>query len=253
MSLSDKTSAYAVSSIGRYAAGTERGQGRERKPGAKVHEPPSAEGGFKALMAGAVGKPSLAQRRRTSLRLEIAAEAVRLFTSQGVTGTTGEEIARAVGISSRTLWRHFPTKESCVLPLLSAGLRFAVDQLAAWPSGMTLVDFVTRAGRSGTLPPAAPAILDLIRMTSTDPALRAVWLQAHDDALPVLAELLARRSGGSADDLRTKVHAATVNGALRAAAEEFAQRYADDPEASGEEITACVLAALRAAAEGLPY
>ncbi|WP_069741732.1 TetR/AcrR family transcriptional regulator [Streptomyces sp. EN23] len=204
-------------------------------------------------MAEAVGKQSLAQRRRAALRLEIAGEAVRLFTSQGVTGTTGEEIARAVGISSRTLWRHFPTKQACVLPVLSAGLQFAVEQLAWWPPGMTLVDFVTRTGRSGTLPPAAPAILDLIRMTSTEPALRAVWLQAHDDALPVLAELLARRSGGSADDLRTKVHAAAVNGALRAAAEEFAHRYADDPEASGEEIRACVLAALRAAAEGLPY
>ncbi|MFF8298987.1 TetR family transcriptional regulator [Streptomyces globisporus] len=209
--------------------------------------------GADGLRAGAVGKPSLAQRRRAALRLEIAGEAVRLFTSQGVTRTTGEEIARAVGISSRTLWRHFPTKESCVLPVLSAGLQFAVDQLAAWPPGMTLVDFVTRSGRSGTLPPTAPAILDLIRMTYTEPALRAVWLQAHDDALPVLADLLARRSGGSADALRTKVHAATVNGALRAAAEEFAHRYADDPEASGDEIAACVLAALRAAAEGLPY
>lgn len=180
-------------------------------------------------------------------------EAVRLFTSQGVTGTTGEQIARAVGISSRTLWRHFPTKESCVLPLLSAGLETAVDQLAAWPPGMALLDFVTRSSRSAALPLAAPAVLDLIRMTSTDPALRAVWLQAHDDALPVLAELLARRSGGSADALATKVHAATLNGALRAAAEEFAQRYADRPEASGEEITTCVLAALRAASEGLPY
>ncbi|NEE21383.1 TetR family transcriptional regulator, partial [Streptomyces sp. SID7499] len=88
-------------------------------------------------MAGAAdAKPSLAQRRRVALRLEIAGEAVRLFTSQGVTGTTGEQIARAVGISSRTLWRHFPTKESCVLPLLSAGLEMAVDQLAAWPPGM---------------------------------------------------------------------------------------------------------------------
>ncbi|WP_097912229.1 MULTISPECIES: TetR/AcrR family transcriptional regulator [unclassified Streptomyces] len=205
-------------------------------------------------MAGAAAaKPSLAQRRRVALRLEIAGEAVRLFTSQGVTATTGEQIARAVGISSRTLWRHFPTKESCVLPLLSAGLETAVDQLAAWPPGMTLLDFVTRSSRSAALPLAAPAVLDLIRMTSTDPALRAVWLQAHDDALPVLAELLARRSGGSADALATKVHAATLNGALRAAAEEFAQRYADRPEASGEEITTCVLAALRAASEGLPY
>lgn len=90
-------------------------------------------------------------------------------------------------------------------------------------------------------------------MTRTEPALRAVWLQAHDDALPVLGELLAGRSGASPDDLRVKVHAATVNGALRAAAEDFALRFGDDADASGEELAACLHAALRAAAEGLPY
>ncbi|MET9593007.1 TetR family transcriptional regulator [Streptomyces sp. NPDC006516] len=187
------------------------------------------------------------------LRLEIAGEAVRLFAAQGVTGTTGEQIAQAVGISARTLWRHFPSKESCVLPLLAAGLEFAVERLGNWPAETSLLDYVTESCRGGELPAAAPAILDLIRMTSTDPALRAVWLQAHDDALPVLAELLAQRSGGSADELRIKVHAATVNGALRAAAEEFALRYADDPEASDDEIATCLLAALHAASEGLPY
>ncbi|MFF5900606.1 TetR/AcrR family transcriptional regulator [Streptomyces argenteolus] len=198
-------------------------------------------------------KPSLAQRRKAALRLEIAGEAVRLFAAQGVTRTTGDQIAQAVGISARTLWRHFPSKESCVLPLLAAGLEFAVEQLGHWPAETGLLEFVTESCRDGQLPAAAPAILDLIRMTSTDPALRAVWLQAHDDALPVLAELLARRSGGSADELRIKVHAATINGALRAAAEEFARRYADAPEAAGNEITTCLLAALRAASEGLPY
>ncbi|WP_371525362.1 TetR/AcrR family transcriptional regulator [Streptomyces sp. NBC_01283] len=198
-------------------------------------------------------RPSLVQRRKAALRFEIAREAVRLFTSQGVTATTGEQIAQAVGISARTMWRHFPTKESCVLPLLSAGLDFAVAELRNWPAEMSLLDFFAETCRVGELPAYTPVILDLIRMTSTDPALRAVWLQAHDDALPVLGRLLAQRSGGSADDLSVKVHAATLNGALRAAAEDFAQRYADDPAASGEEITACLLAALRAASEGLPY
>ncbi|MFD9502538.1 TetR family transcriptional regulator [Streptomyces sp. NPDC060035] len=201
----------------------------------------------------AEARPSLAERRKAALRFEIASEAVRLFASQGVTGTTGEQIAQAVGVSSRTLWRHFPTKESCVLPLLSAGLEFAMDQLRHWPPETGLMDFVTNSCRDGELPAVAPVILDLIRMTSTDPALRAVWLQAHDDALPVLGELLARRTGGSAHDLRIKVHAATVNGALRAAAEDFARKYAEDPEASGCEIATCLLAALRAASEGLPY
>jgi hypothetical protein len=96
-------------------------------------------------------------------------------------------------------------------------------------------------------------VLDLIRMTPAEPALRAVWLQAHDDALPVLTELLARRSGSSADDLRVKVHAATINGALRAAAEDFAVRFADEAKVSEEDLAACMHAALHAASEGLPY
>ncbi len=203
--------------------------------------------------AGAALTQSLTQRRRATLRLEIAHEAVRLFTAQGVTGTTGEQIAQAVGISARTLWRHFPTKEGCVLPLLSAGLESAIEQLRHWPPETGLLDFFTDALRHGQAPPTDPAVFDLIRMTLTEPALRTVWLQAHDDALPVLGELLARRSGGSPDDLRVKVHAAALNGALRAAAEEFALRFADDPRASDGEIAACLLTALLAAAEGLPY
>ncbi|MFH8484780.1 TetR/AcrR family transcriptional regulator [Streptomyces longisporoflavus] len=215
-----------------------------------MREAPSTERG---QPAEATVRPSLVQRRKAALRQEIAREAVRLFTTQGVAATTGDQIAQAVGISARTMWRHFPTKESCVLPLLSAGLDFVMDELRHWPTDMPLLDFFTQTSSIGELPADTPVTLDLIRMTSTDPALRSVWLQAHDDALPVLAGLLARRSGGQADDLRVKVHAAALNGALRAAAEDFAQRYAHDREASGAEITACLLAALRAASEGLPY
>ncbi|WP_432753822.1 TetR/AcrR family transcriptional regulator [Streptomyces sp. JL2001] len=203
----------------------------------------------------ALAKPSFVERRKTELRLEIAREAVRLFTSQGVTSTTGEQIAQAVGISARTLWRHFPTKESCVRPLLAAGLDAAVEALRHWPAGTPLLDFVTDAvgDGDGELPTAEPAVLDLIRMTRTEPALRFVWLQAHDDALPVLAGLLARRSGKSPDDLAVRVHAATLNGALAVAAEDFALRFADDADAPARELTARLQAALRAASEGLPY
>ncbi|MCQ4207555.1 hypothetical protein M4J07_004857 [Streptomyces longispororuber] len=33
-----------------------------------------------------------------------------------MTATTGEEPTETAGISSRTLWRHFPTEESGVRP-----------------------------------------------------------------------------------------------------------------------------------------
>lgn len=201
----------------------------------------------------AAATPSLADRRKAALRLEIARATVELFTSQGVAATKGEQIARAVGISTRTLWRHFPSKESCVRPLLAESLNAATEQLRRCPPDEGLLTFLIDSCEHGTLPEADPAVLDLIRMTGTDPALRAVWLQAHDDALPVLRELLAERSGDSPDDLRTKVHAATVNGALRAAAEDFAQRSATDTTTGPVELAAILRTALRAAAEGLPY
>ncbi|RSN69808.1 TetR family transcriptional regulator [Actinomadura sp. WAC 06369] len=198
-------------------------------------------------------RPSYAERRKAALRSEIAREAVRLFTANGVAHTTGEHIAEAVGISARTLWRYFPSKESCVRPLLAAGLDTAIEALQHWPEGTSLLDFIGSAADRGDLPIAEPVVLDLLRLTRSEPSLRLVWLQAHDDALPVLADLLARRTGRDPDDLRVKVHAATLNGALRAAAEDFAAEFADRADAPPAELTVRLHAALRAASEGLPY
>lgn len=196
---------------------------------------------------------SLTERRRTALQLEIARAAVRLFTEQGVSRTTGEQIARTVGISARTLWRHFPSKESCVRPLLAEGLDNAVRALGDWPYDVRLLDHLRGLFEYGGLPPADPAVLDLIRMTHHEPALRDVWLRAHDDALPVLVELLAARSGRSSGDLAVHVHAATLNGALRAAAEDFARHAAGTARATADDLSARLRTALAAATQGLPY
>ncbi|WP_143669231.1 TetR/AcrR family transcriptional regulator, partial [Streptomyces rochei] len=74
-----------------------------------------------AAASGRTGRPPLTEERRAEIRLEIARAALDLFVAQGVAATTGEQIGRAVGISARTVWRYFPTKESCVRPLLTAG------------------------------------------------------------------------------------------------------------------------------------
>ncbi|MYR37460.1 TetR family transcriptional regulator [Streptomyces sp. SID4944] len=191
----------------------------------------------------------LSQRRREALHLDIARAAVTLFTSRGVTATTGEHIAQAVGISSRTLWRHFPRKESCVRPLLTAGLDAAVAALEHWPANIRLVAYLESLQEHPALATPDPAVLDLLRLARTDPDLRAVWLQAHDDALPVIAGLLARRSGGRPDDLDVQVHAAIVNSALRVGAENFALHSASTCPTA----TPHLLRALRLAVQGLPY
>ncbi|MGH3147342.1 MAG: helix-turn-helix domain-containing protein, partial [Rubrobacter sp.] len=55
----------------------------------------------------------MSEQRRRRVRMEISREAARLFWEQGVADTTGEQIADAVGLSVRTIWRYFRNKESC--------------------------------------------------------------------------------------------------------------------------------------------
>lgn len=93
---------------------------------------------------GRTGRPPLTEARRTEIRREIARAAVDLFVSQGVTSTTGEQIGRAVGLSARTVWRYFPSKESCVTPLFSEGIDSITTFLREWPPGQSLQEAMDR-------------------------------------------------------------------------------------------------------------
>jgi AcrR family transcriptional regulator len=192
------------------------------------------------------GRPPLTERRKAATRLEVAREAVRLFTSKGVAGTTAEEIAAAAGISVRTLWRYFPSKESCVWPLLAAGIQNLARSLQAWPPSREVAELLDGGGSEADAADL-PAMLALIRLTRTEPGLRAVWLRSHDDAEPLLVAALARRAGLDEDDLRVRVRAAMINGALRVAVEQYARGTEVDEKALLEETRK----ALRIAEEGL--
>ncbi|WP_078600263.1 TetR/AcrR family transcriptional regulator [Streptomyces violens] len=182
------------------------------------------------------GRPPLTERRKAETRLAIAHEAVRLFAEHGVAATSGEEIARAAGISPRTLWRYFPSKEECVRPLLSVGLETAARRLRELPAGRPLWE-----GLQAGVPSAAEradvssALLRLIRLLPDEPGLRAVWLRVHHDAERVFTEVIAARTGADPDGLVPRLKAVMLNGALRVAAEEWARRSAEADQAAGDE------------------
>lgn len=198
-----------------------------------------------------MGRPPLTERRKAATRLEVARVAVGLFTSKGVAGTSAEEIAADAGISVRTLWRYFPSKESCVQPLLTAGLRKLAEGLRDWPPGHGIADLLGDA--SGTADAVdLPSMLGLVRLTRTEPGLREVWLRSHDDAEPVLVTALAERMDRPEDDLRVRVPAAVINTALRVAVEHQAFSTPADAAPDEEALLRVVRTALRIAVEGLP-
>ncbi|MFE5392968.1 TetR/AcrR family transcriptional regulator [Streptomyces sp. NPDC056568] len=194
---------------------------------------------------GRTGRPPLTDERKAVIRLEIAHAAVGLFITQGVAATTGEQIGQAVGISARTLWRYFPTKESCVRPLFSTGIDTIAAALRQWCPGRPLQEAFDHVW-AGDEDLTGPDVGALLRLTRTEPGLRAVWLQTRDEAEPAFARALAERAGLPDDDVRPAIWAAMLNAALRAALEHHAYRSAE-PDYGPAPARADLAATLRTA------
>ncbi|MCX5374649.1 TetR/AcrR family transcriptional regulator [Streptomyces sp. NBC_00015] len=206
---------------------------------------------------GRTGRPPLTEERRAQIRLEIARAAVDLFVEQGVAATTGEQIGQAVGVSARTVWRYFPSKESCVSPLFTAGIDAIAVCLREWRPGRPLPDAFAgewETGRPLVVGPDPATVGALVRLTRTEPGLRAIWLQTYDEAEPAFARALADRAGLPAGDFRPAVQAAMFNAALRAAVEHHAwhaEATGTDPATARAELAEALRSALAVASEGL--
>lgn len=187
---------------------------------------------------GSTGRPPLTERRRAETRMEIATEAVRLFVAHGVTAATADEIASAAGVSTRTLWRYFRSKEECVRPLLTTGLEALADRLKDWQGDRSLAEAIISLHDDEALEDRADTLRDLVRLCRTEPGLRAVWLEAHRDAEAAFAALIADRTRRPADDLAVRMEAGVLNTALRIGVEDWALRSdASAGTSFGETVT----------------
>ncbi|GHF33407.1 TetR family transcriptional regulator [Kitasatospora xanthocidica] len=170
------------------------------------------------------GRPTLNQRRRDATRLEIARTAAALFAEQGAESTTAEEIALAAGISLRTFYRYFSVKEDAVAPLLAAGGRQWVDQLADSPDDLPLREALERAAVASLTPPdeAGAEMMQWTRSLLRDPRLEGTWQRVHADSEERLRAVLAERCPRGTDPLEIRLAAAAATAAIRVALEQWA-------------------------------
>lgn len=158
-------------------------------------------------------------------RLAVSRHAADLFWRHGVDGTSGDAIAEAAGLSKRTVWRYFRSKEACVEPLLLATeLRF-VGMLRAWPRDVSIETYLhatmssfmegEQAVRDGV------AAARIVALLPREPALRAAWLMACSQAEMEFTEIVAARLGRSPEEFEIKLCAATAMAALRVVDEDI--------------------------------
>lgn len=177
------------------------------------------------------GRPPASDQQRQRQRLAISRHAVALFAEQGVAATSGEQIARAAGVSERTLWRYFHNKQSCVEPLLSMLIDDFQAVLRTWPPDVDLAEHL-RAAYTPVLDASSGAdvetLLAVIRMTHEEPALRATYLALRERAESTFTDVLAERTGLPSESFEIRVRAATMNAALGVATDHVANATAEN-------------------------
>ncbi|MFJ4899819.1 MULTISPECIES: TetR/AcrR family transcriptional regulator [unclassified Streptomyces] len=139
-------------------------------------------------------------RTRQLASQEILGTALRLFTAQGYDETTIAQIAREAGVSQRTLFRYFGTKEE----LLGGGQERFGQVLAEAVGGQPAEADVWEVLRAGivavlALHDSREQALERFRLLHHTASLRAGWLEKRlrfqEDLLP----LVRARTGATED------------------------------------------------------
>lgn len=151
---------------------------------------------------------SLRERQQEATRREIAAAALDLFESQGFRGTTIDDIAREAGVSARTVFRHFATKNDLLvgwLPDLAVALRdlrleghdaaSVLDEIEDAVAA-AIVEYTASVGSN-----AAVALRRMERLYTADPDLQAAMVDWEARMLVAARSKLGGHLGDAADAL----------------------------------------------------
>jgi AcrR family transcriptional regulator len=171
-------------------------------------------------------------------RLAVSRHACALFWEHGVAGTSGDDIAAAAGLSTRTIWRYFRTKESCVEPVLAKSLERFLASVDRWPLQSSLAEHLAT---DVVVHPLSPqdvedevSAMRIATMSTSEPALRTAYLMVHDEMERGLIPVVAKRLGLLEDDLTVRLSAAAVTGAFRVIDEDVSRAVVVD----GKKVTA---------------
>ncbi|WP_031068772.1 TetR family transcriptional regulator [Streptomyces sp. NRRL WC-3742] len=141
--------------------------------------------------------PTLAERKRQLVADELAQAALELLAQKGFDAVTVDEIAAAAGVSKRTFFRYFASKEDVIVRLLAEMGADMRAELAARPPeeppSVALRHAVSVSVTSCT--GHAEQALQVVRLILGTPALHARFLERQAQWREELATELAARTG----------------------------------------------------------
>jgi AcrR family transcriptional regulator len=194
---------------------------------------------------GAAGQEpeGLRERKKRLMRQRLSDTATQMFMERGFGAVRVAEVAEACGVSEKTVFNYFPTKESLILDRLEstmASLRTGLDEPGVAPveAALRILDAELRAMTSWLASQddpvqASAAIRRFGTLIQASPSLRAHQSDMMDQFVAVAAEILAGRAGVSPLDPEPQITAAALLGLWRVQALGLA-KYLDGTRTPGQ-------------------
>jgi AcrR family transcriptional regulator len=171
------------------------------------------------------------QLRRRSTHEALREAALKSFAHKGFANVTVTELAREAGVTERTFFRHFPTKEAVLFQDYETQLEWLAEALAQRPLSETLFDAVLASVA------AFPHDIEVVRQAATarSELISADRIAGHlrvvqSSFAHVLADFVRKRNSDLANiDLAAQVAGSALAAALVAAVENWGRNgCADD-------------------------
>ena len=167
----------------------------------------------------------LRERKKRLMRQQLSDTATQMFMERGFDAVRVTEIAEACGVSEKTVFNYFPTKESLILDRLEstvASLKSGLAQPGAEPAEAALrilndelIAMTSWLAAQDDLAQASAAIRRFGTLIQASPSLRAHQSDMMDQFTAVAAEILAGRAGMSPDDPEPQIVATALLGLWR--------------------------------------
>lgn len=182
-------------------------------------------------MSAPIGE-SLRGRRRRETQREIHLAALRLAREHGFDKVTVEMISSAAGVSPRTFFNYFPTKDAAVAqgpPELPAELAAEFVAAGPAPAKQVLTDLAALLVRHlAQSPPQREELLAVFELSHSHPQVLAVLLARFEAFQLQIADVVAERLDVAADDETPALIAAVALAVLRQGMERWARTPGDD-------------------------
>ncbi|WP_083438773.1 TetR/AcrR family transcriptional regulator [Herbaspirillum autotrophicum] len=183
--------------------------------------------------------PAATRTRRTeatSLALEqtpLAASRaiVAMFIDAESSDFTVRQMAAHAGISERTFYRYFPTREDVVRPVIDVGMQSLAAEMAKRPLQEPIIDALAHAFRNSWVVVPIERSRILFSVMNQTETFRAVWRQAMSVGERQWSELIAQRLQIAPDSHRAILTGAVISTAVRLSFECAEHDQSKDPGA----------------------